>query len=128
MHSVTGLRVVSQFFLLREALHGVKLSSTLPNGLQKLATPLHSVSLLQQLFRNFTAVLTRAHAHSCRFSFRGALGTRTSLSKMAAQLSCRKSDCSSDFSDIIKGRNVLQDDDEVSKTVEEEKDVIGDGE
>ena len=39
--------VVSQFFLLREALHEVELSSTFRNGLQQLTTPLHSVSPLQ---------------------------------------------------------------------------------
>ena len=37
-------------FSLREALHEVELSSTFRNGLQQLATPLHSVSPLQQRF------------------------------------------------------------------------------
>ena len=61
-------------FLLREALHELELSSTFHNGLQQLRTPLHSVSPLQQLVSIFTAVLTRAHAHtSCHFSLRGAL-------------------------------------------------------
>ena len=46
------------------------------------------------LFRNFTAVLTIAHAHTSRFSLRGGLGTRTSLSKMAAELFGRKSNSS----------------------------------
>ena len=36
LHSVTW--VVLQFFLLREALHDVELSSTFRNGLQQLAT------------------------------------------------------------------------------------------
>ena len=40
-------------FLLREALHEVELSSTFRNGLQQLATPLHSVSPLQQLVSQF---------------------------------------------------------------------------
>ena len=61
-------------FLLREALHEVELSSTSRNGLQQLRTPLHSVSPIKQLVSIFTAVLTRAHAHtSCHFSLRGAL-------------------------------------------------------
>ena len=40
-------------FLLREALHEIELSSTFRNGLQQLTTPLHSVSLLQQLASQF---------------------------------------------------------------------------
>ena len=51
LHSVTWF--VSQFFLLREALHEVELSSTFRNGLQQLTTPLHSVSPLQQLVSQF---------------------------------------------------------------------------
>ena len=64
-------------FSLREALHEVELGSTFRNGLQQLTTPLHSVSPLQQLvsqfYSSFTAVLTRAHAHTYYISFRGAL-------------------------------------------------------
>ena len=64
-------------FSLREALHEVELSSTFRNGLQQLTTPLHSVSPIQQLvsqfYSSFTAVLTRAHAHTYYISFRGAL-------------------------------------------------------
>ena len=56
-------------FLLREALHKVELSSIFRNGLQQLTTPLHSVSPLQ----HFMAVLTREHAHTSCFSFRGTL-------------------------------------------------------
>ena len=54
LNSVTWL--VLQFFLheaLHEALHEVELSSTFRNGLQQLATPLHSVSPLQQLVSQF---------------------------------------------------------------------------
>ena len=51
LHTVTW--VVSQFLLLREALHEVELSSTFRNGLQQLTTPLHSVSPLQQLVSQF---------------------------------------------------------------------------
>ena len=40
-------------FLLREPLHEAELSSTFRNGLQQLATPLHSVSPLQQLVSQF---------------------------------------------------------------------------
>ena len=40
-------------FLLHEALHKVELYSTFRNGLQQLATPLHSVSPLQQLVSQF---------------------------------------------------------------------------
>ena len=58
-------------FLLREALHEVELSSTFRNGLQQLTIPFHSVSPPSNLSRNFTAVLTRAHAHTSCFSFRG---------------------------------------------------------
>ena len=39
--------------LLHEAWHEVELSSTFRNGLQQLATPLHSVSPLQQLVSQF---------------------------------------------------------------------------
>ena len=45
--------VVSQFLLLHEALHEEELGSTFRNGLQQLATPLHSVSPLQQLVSQF---------------------------------------------------------------------------
>ena len=66
LQSVTW--VVSHFFL-REALHEVELSSTFRNGLQQLKTQLHSVSPLQQLFSQFTAVLNvRMHAHTSHFS------------------------------------------------------------
>ena len=41
------------FFLLREGLHEVELSSTFHNGLQQLTTPLHNVSPLQQLVSQF---------------------------------------------------------------------------
>ena len=40
-------------FLLREALHEVELSATFRNGLQQLATSLHSVASLQQLVSQF---------------------------------------------------------------------------
>ena len=54
-------------FLLREALHEVELSSTFRNGLQQLATPLHSVSPLQQHFSQFYGSFNKgACAH---FSF-----------------------------------------------------------
>ena len=39
--------------MLRETLYEVELSSTFRNGLQKLKTPLHSVSPLQQLLPQF---------------------------------------------------------------------------
>ena len=51
LHSVTW--VVSQFFLLHEALHEVELSSTFRNGLQQLTIPSHSVSPLQQFVSQF---------------------------------------------------------------------------
>ena len=63
LHSVT--RIISHFFLLREALHEIELSFTCSNGLQQLATPLHSVSRLHQLVLQF-------YGSSC-FSFRGVL-------------------------------------------------------
>ena len=53
LHSVTG--VVSQFFLLHGALHKVELLSTYRNALQKLSTPLHSVSPFQQLLLQFSS-------------------------------------------------------------------------
>ena len=40
-------------FLLRKALHEVEISSTFRNRLQQLATPLHSVTPLQQRFSQF---------------------------------------------------------------------------
>ena len=51
LHSVTW--VVSHFFCCAKRLHEVKLSSTFCNGLHQLATPLHSVSPLQQLVSQF---------------------------------------------------------------------------
>ena len=61
-------------FLLRGALKGVKRSTTFRNaGLEQQA-----------------AVVTRAHAHSSRHLFRGALDTRANFSKVAAQLSGKK--------------------------------------
>ena len=56
-------------FLLREALHEVELSSTFRNGLQQLATPLHSVSPLQQLVSQFNGSFNKgacAYETSCR--------------------------------------------------------------
>ena len=44
---------LSRNFLLREVLHAVELSFTFRNGWQQLATPLHSLSLLQQLVSQF---------------------------------------------------------------------------
>ena len=62
--------VISQFLLLRKAFHEVELRTTFHNGLQQLATPLHSVSPPpsppNNVSRNFTAVLTSAHAHTFR--------------------------------------------------------------
>ena len=66
LHSVTC--VVSQSFLLREALHKVELSSTFRNGLQQLTRPLHSVSPFQQLVSQFYGRFNT----SC-FAFREAL-------------------------------------------------------
>ena len=60
-------------FLLREALHGVELSSTFRNGLQQLATPSHSVSPLQQLFLQFYGSFNNGACHSSCFSFWKAL-------------------------------------------------------
>ena len=67
LHSVTW--VVWQFFFVARS---VARSITSQRIQQQLATPLHSVSS-SNLSRNFTAVLTRAHAHTSCFSFRGAL-------------------------------------------------------
>ena len=58
-------------FSLREALYEVELRSTFRNELQKLTTPLQQ--LVSQFYSSFTAVLTRAHAHTYYISFRGAL-------------------------------------------------------
>ena len=61
-------------FLLREALHEVELSSTFRIRLWQLTIPLHSdYHPFSNLSCNFMAVLTRAHAHTCCFSFRVAL-------------------------------------------------------
>ena len=62
--------VVSQFFCCAKRCDEVKLSHTFRSGLQQLATPLHSVSPLQKLFSQFYGSLTKAHAHTSRFSFR----------------------------------------------------------
>ena len=56
-------------FLLRKALHDVELSLTFRNGLHQLATPLQCFTPSSNFSRNFTAVLTRAHAHTSRVLF-----------------------------------------------------------
>ena len=53
LENCTVYHGLSRNFLLREALHELELSSTFRNGLQQLATPLHSVSPLQQLVSQF---------------------------------------------------------------------------
>ena len=67
--------------LLREALHAVESSSTFRNGLQQLRTPFTVYHPSSYLSRNFMAVLTRAHAPTSCFSFRGALRDK-SLQKL----------------------------------------------
>ena len=67
LHSVTW--VVSQFLLLSEALHEVELCSIFRNGLQQLATPLHSVSPLPLIFSQFYENFNKgACAHLSFFS------------------------------------------------------------
>ena len=73
LHSVTW--VVSQFFLFREALHEVELNSTFRNGLQQLATPLHSVSPLPQLFSQFYGFSNKG---ACALVFRSEEHCETS--------------------------------------------------
>ena len=55
------------YFLMREALHEVEISSTFCNGLQQLATPVHSVSTLKQLFPQF--YVSFAKGACAQFSF-----------------------------------------------------------
>ena len=51
--NMVSLAILLLHEALHEALHEVELSSTFRNGLQQLATPLHSVSPLQQLVSQF---------------------------------------------------------------------------
>ena len=67
--------------LASEALHKVDFSSNFRNGLQQLATPLHSVSPLQHFVSHFYVSFNKGACAHFLFSFRGAMVTRTSLSQ-----------------------------------------------
>ena len=91
-------------FPLREALHEVERSSTYHNELQQLATPLHSVSPSSNFSRNFTAVSTRAHTHTSRFSFRGPLQDKLlrKLHSVTGHSHPTSTTCSATFSNIAR--------------------------
>ena len=88
-------------FLLFEALHEVRIAATHCSNWQLHCTVYHSSS---NLSRNFTALLTRAHAHTSSFSFRRALQDKLlrKLHSVTGPQHQTSATCNATFSTIVR--------------------------